>query len=254
MIKARFLRSTAVDALRSQIKDNLYAYRSGEFSHLAVDPSCYFELSITIDDDHLKQMNLPKGEGAKFQLYEAENCIIITNALKSLSPYDARDERLWTYLTHTYLLEYSRRRWPIPDDDEKAISHIQKHFFARDKRQMERDNSASRLWWMGHLCNRAAGLDFETALNAFLYKSDVRANIIERPTSSQSINIFSAILKKLSLSLSGDKQLFERQVFRRLMTYINSVGGFKLLDFLDEQAADQLLDSIIKDKMQIQKI
>ena len=56
-----------------------------------------------------------------------------------MTPYLARDARIWCYLTHTYLLEYSRNRWPIPADDEKAVKHIVSHFFTKGVRGFERD-------------------------------------------------------------------------------------------------------------------
>ena len=73
---------------------------------------------------------------------------------------------------------------------------------------------ASRLWWMANLCNRVESLTLNEALTAFLYQTDVRANIIERPTTSQSIPVFSSIVRILYKSFQGDKRLFKRKIFR----------------------------------------
>ncbi|MDO9151888.1 MAG: DUF6339 family protein, partial [Methylotenera sp.] len=89
----------------------------------------------------------------------------------------ARDERVWVRLTHIELLHYSRTRWPIPNKDEAAIAHIQKHFFARSARGIERDNAVSRLWWMATVASKVEGLKAAEALEALLFQSDVRANI-----------------------------------------------------------------------------
>lgn len=111
--------------------------------------------------------------------------------MSELSPYEARDERLWAHITHTHMLEYARKRWPIPEDPVAAVGHIRAHFFAKEQRQIERDNAASRLWWMAHLCGRVRGLELSDTLKVFLYRTDVRASIIERPTVSQNRNLFS---------------------------------------------------------------
>ena len=66
------------------------------------------------------------------------------------------------------------------------------------------------------------------ALTCFLYASDVRANIVERPTTCQNVNVFSAILKKLDASYKSDKVLFQRSVFRPFMKKLNLIGGVKL--------------------------
>jgi hypothetical protein len=169
-------------------------------------------------------------------------------AFGSLTPYEARDERLWSYYTHTHGLPYSRARWPIPNDDVAAAKHIHQHFFAKDKRQVERDNALSRLWWMAHLCARVSGLTLEQALAAFLFKTDVRANLIERPTSSQTVSVFSAVITKLHQSLEGDRALFERARFRQLMRGINAVGGYRLLEFLETQEMEALVTQLLAGK------
>jgi hypothetical protein len=174
--------------------------------------------------------------------------------MAKLTPYEARDERFWAYLTHTFLLNYARRRWPIPEDDAVAVKHIRTHFFAKEHRQIERDNAASRLWWMAHLCHRVKGLKLIDALNVFLYRTDVRASIIERPTVSQNSNVFSAVVQKLQESYAGKKNLFERNAFRRLMQEINSEGGARLLDAMTEVQVGQLLDGLIRSKLGVKEL
>ena len=112
-------------------------------------------------------------------------------------------------------------------------------------RGIERDNAASRLWWLASLCHRTKGLSFEDALTCFLYQSDVRANIVERPTTSQNIHVFSAIIKKLDESYKSNKELFERERFRSLMKELNLIGGIKLLAALPEISVLQIFDQCI---------
>ncbi len=162
--------------------------------------------------------------------------------MHDIPPYLARDSRLWVYLTHTLLLDYSRKRWPIPNDDEKAVTHIRKHFFANGARGIERDNATSRLWWMANLCDRVDGLSLLDALIIFLHQYDVRANIIERPTTSQSVPVFSAVIKKLEKSFKQDQKLFEREKFRQVMKELNLQGGVKLLCALDEPEIEKIVD------------
>lgn len=249
-MKSRLLKATALDQLRKSIAANLELYRGPGFDYLEADPAFWFEHDVEVDVEALKGLKAPSG-GSQ---YEVENCELVYSALKALSPYDARDERFWVYLSHTVLHDHARRRWPIPSDDEAAVSHIAKHWFARDKRQVERDHVGSRLWWMGHLCARVDGVEPELALRTFLFKSDVRANLIERPTVSQSSSLFSAIIKRLSESFAGKQKLFERQTFRDLMRAINSVGGYRLLDCLGAIEVERLIDSIIAEKLQLAEL
>lgn len=119
-MKARLLKATSLDQLRAYIPANLDAYRNAGFDYLEADPSFWFEHSVEVDLDALKALKAPSGGS----FYEVENCEITYSALKGLSPYDARDERFWVYLSHTVLLDHSRRRWPIPADDSEAVAHI----------------------------------------------------------------------------------------------------------------------------------
>lgn len=249
-MKARLLKAAALDQLRSSVAANLEAYRHSGFSYLEPDASFWFEHNVEVDLDALKALKAPSGGS----FYEVENCEIVYSALKGLSPYDARDERFWVYLSHTALLDHARRRWPIPADDAEAVAHIIKHWFARDKRQVERDQVGSRLWWMGHLCSRVEDVDADLALRAFLFRSDVRANLVERPTVSQSVNLFGAIIKRLAQSFSGKQSLFERSAFRRLMMEINSAGGYRLLDCLPSPEIEKLLDFIITERLQLAEL
>lgn len=239
-MKARFLKSVKVQELISKIGENLESYRNGDFDFIINDPAHYFETNLDIQEGTLSAISCDKGD-----FKEVECCMQIYQALGEVSHYLARDERLWVYLSHTFLLSYARIRWPIPADDEEAINHIRKHFFCVGARGVERDNVASRLWWMAALCNRTAGMSLEDALTCFLHQSDVRANIVERPTTSQNIVIFSAILKKLNESYKSDKALFNREKFRSIMKGLNLQGGVKLLGALPEGRIMNILEECI---------
>lgn len=249
-MKARYLKSVVLEELRQSISKNLDNYRRGSFPHLIRDSFKYFEGRFEVDDAALASLRIADDGGAR----EEENCATCYRALTGLTPYEARDERFWAYLTHTHLLDYTRSRWPIPEEDDAAIGHIATHFFAKDKREIERGNAASRLWWMAHLCHRIQGLSLEDSLTVLLYRSDVRANIIERPTASQSTEVFSAIMKKLHASYMSEKKLFDRTKFRFLMVRINSIGGVKLLDCMSERQLSDLIGTVIERDLAMQII
>ncbi len=238
-MRLRFLRESSLEELRDAVEENLDKYRSGVFSHLVDDPSQSFEVSIDFDPTISDDVHMGRERED-----EASNCILLWDALSGLTPVMAREERLWVYLTHTYFLEYSRTRWPIPDDDEEAVKHIRTHFFAKGARGIERDNAVSRLWWMAYLCSRVEGIGLKQSLAALLYQTDVRASIIERPTTSQNVKIFSFLIKKLHSSLEGDKKLYSREISRKLMKELNLKGGSVLLDFLDEEGVDDILENL----------
>jgi hypothetical protein len=239
-MKINFLKANKVQELLSKIPENLESYRTGNFNFLLADSSYHFESLQELDEEKLAAISCEQDN-----LKEVENCVLIYQALGSISHYLARDERLWVLLTHTLMLDYTRSRWPIPEDNERAIKHIKTHFFCVGARGIERDNAASRLWWLASLCSRVKEISFEEALTCFLHQSDVRANMVERPTTSQNVKVFSAILKKLNESYKSNKALFERERFRSIMKELNLIGGVRLLAALPEISISQILDQCI---------
>ncbi len=240
-MKARLLKIRKLQDLLGGIQDNLDRYRTGDFEFLKINPSNYIETNHEIDEVRLSSANCTKENNR-----EMENCVSLFEAMGKLSHYLARDERLWVYLTHTDLLQYARSRWPIPDDDEKAVKHIRTHFHVVGARGFERDNAASRLWWMASLCSRVGSLSLNDALTTFLYQSDVRANIIERPTTSQSVHVFSTVINKLHESFNGDKRLFVRETFRAIMKELNLQGGIKLLGAMAERDVQKIFEYCLR--------
>lgn len=239
-MKIRLLKSSCLEQLRQDIKQNLDKYRSGDFEELKADKTNWFEIDAEYEPGNFGCLLPRKGNA----LFEHENCDLFYQNFGSITANEARDERLWTYLSHTDLLDFTRERWTIPEDDTHAIKFIQSHFFASSMRALERDNAVSRLWWMAHLCSKVDGVERQEALKVLLHRADVRANIVERPTISQSTILFSILIKKLKNSLEGDAGLFKRTPFRMLMGELNSIGGHRLLDCLSEQELDTIIDGI----------
>ena len=244
----QYLSEKTLSQLFSTVKSNLGCYRSGDFVDL-IDKKAVRTLKGKFRVKKLESLKTRSDVG----VFDAENSELVFKSL-GLTPMQAREERIWAYLCHMDGLNYMRSRWPIPSDDVEAVKHIQTHFFATSARAIERDNGISRLWWMGFISSRAKGLELSETLEVLTYRADVRANIIERPTTGASVNVFSAILKQLKKSYDGKKVLHERQQFRAFMKEINSVGGVQLLDSLNSRQLNRLTNGIIKDRLGLSEI
>ena len=245
MTKLKYLRQTHLSELRKSIVTNLPRYRSGNFDDVFAGEEYSREIDGDYELKNLSKLKHPK-DGV---LFDAENSELVYLALKSLTPGQATEERLWAHQCHFECLGYVRTRWKIPDDDDTAVKHINTHFFASNSRRVERDNGISRLWWMGLIASQAQGFDLSEALDVLMFRTDVRASIIERPTTSSSINVLSALLRALKTSLDGKKLLHERKHLRELMKEINRAGGVRLLESLDGKTLDQMMNTIIKNRL-----
>jgi len=241
MTNIKLLRASAVAKLFNDVGKNLDLYRGGLFSDLLEDSSLFIDSNCGLDIQEAIKVSCVAGDQNEVQC-----CVHLSNGLSGVTAYLARDERLWTRLSHIEFIEYVRVRWPIPADNEKAVAHVKKHFFAKGARGIERDNAISRLWWMTEICKKVEGLTLDEALTAFLYQSDVRANIVERPTTSQNSSLLSAVVNKLHQSYEGDKSLYGREKFRSVMKNLNIEGGVRLLEVLDGKTLEAIIEKVSK--------
>ena len=124
-MKVKFLKGMQLKELASNVEKNLTLYREGDFDFLVSDASFHFETNLVFDEDKIALISCNKQN-----LKEVEELHLMYEAIKDVSYYLARDERLWVYLTHTLLLDYARARWPIPQSDERRLNTLKLIFFA----------------------------------------------------------------------------------------------------------------------------
>jgi hypothetical protein len=227
--------------LRNKIEENLDRYLTGDFEDILRDEFVIPVKDTEIDLEEISKL-VPKSGGT----FDVENALIVSGALKGVSRYLARDERLWVWLTHGPCIKYTRERWVDPDAPKaKKISMIKDHFFAVGARGFERNNAIACLWWWAEIVSKYPHADLRTALEVFLHQTDVRASIIERPTSSQSA--FPAIMNVLIEKYNSDEKVsfFKREkgntaVYRRWLGEINRHGGIKFYEALPETEVTKL--------------
>ncbi len=248
------LKQESVNALRNSIADNISRYESSNPDWASILDTNYaretrVEINGSISDCFASEDFQTMKNKEDIMKNEVKRCITVYETLKNLTPQQATDERVWTYLTHFTFWDYARIRWtPLPKDHDKKIQSIKSHFFLSGVRGMVRDNSISRLWWMAYVCDRVKNCSLEKALNALLYMEDVRKEIMERATFCRSEPILNALMKALVKSHeSTDKKLHDRETFRQLSKQLNRIGGKLVLDSLKQTNLDTLVESIIKD-------
>ena len=248
-----YIRENQLRQLKSSVEDNLEVYLSPEtpdgqaFFEVGESESLLRSSSIPIAENLAERIRMPEDGNTM----DAENSIIVYESLKDLTLQQATDERVWAYLTHFDLRNYVRVRWPQdrdPDNPERAIRNIRMHYFVSGVRGCFRDNGVSRLWWMGWIASRCQHFSVEKTLEILLYRSDVRANLLERSSFGMSAEIFNAVMKRLGESYEEEEQpLFKRSTFREFMKRLNRIGGRVALNALDPGQLDKLLGDIISD-------
>lgn len=235
--KLKYLSITILEELRSNAKINQELYISSDFDELELKNGWSIELN-TIDVDH-KKLTLLDGSEATAEA-DFDNSKIVYSALKGMTPALARDERIWTHLTHIECLDYCRNRWlkgKTGDALDKAIQH---HMFARTLNQTRDDNAIARLWWNMYIATIADPADPEGALKLILKTADIRSNFIERSQTFSRRPLARALIR----IMRNDPWITSSaKNFRTLMKVLNRDGGGMLFETFEDELTDQLLRS-----------
>ena len=258
--RLKIMRLGGLGKLSKQIDPAVY--ESGNAGALPVSdsPEDVRETMIEISEGLSDCISLPEKNNDR----DAENCVSICEALKFLTLQQAADKRVWAYLTHFVFWDYARARWPMPSQKsdeadsewhERKIRHVETHYFVDGARGLSvggargliRGNAISRLFWMGRIAERCHPHFSQTqALQILLKRADVRANLLERPTLSMSVEIFNAVMITLGKDDRNEKEegLFERETFREFMKQLNRIGGSRMLNVLPERLLQNLVEKI----------
>lgn len=238
-VAVKFCRHSAMAKLRDDVKNNMHRYEDmrADFGECIREGGIQDAPGLRIARNLVDAIKSPR-KGEPIDKHDAHNCVLMYNSLR-LTPAQACDPRIWTYLAHFDLRHYVAKRWPLGADDGQKEKQICAHYFVIGQRGLLRDNAIARLWWMGHIAARSSQFSAnpEQALDILLFQSDVRANLLER---SLGLNpdIFDAVVNRLSHDYAVAKKsvkntIFERNRFRNLMKTLNRIGGYRMLDALN---------------------
>ena len=168
---------------------------------------------------------------------DRENALIIYSALKNFKVSYASDERFWVTLAFGEFFEYTTKRWqPVNGSKEEISKSLRNHWFAPTSRSRWRDQSISRLWWVGHFAHSIPGLEADKVLDVLYLNSELVNSFLGHPRTISSKRL-SAIL----LSLFHDhyfkypKTSFNREQFRLWMHLIDLRGGKINFDTLEDE-------------------
>ncbi len=260
-MKAPIFKQSLVSTLWSNIEANYDLYMTGNFEEFLARPELSGQIR-EVKDLFVREedfLNLVAKSGGQ---YDAFNANIVYAAFENMSPNQAYDERIWVAATHTFGLDFTRNRWlSQKQDKETNLKSIKAHFFARvdGSRGIHRNNAFSSLWWWAHVISRSGNADFARRLEVFLTYTDLRANIMERPVSSRTPQVFDAIIKCVIKKIEAEPgtKFFSRQrisgeipPYRQWMMQINRLGGRKLLN---AQSVDELVNHFEKFMTQIEQ-
>jgi hypothetical protein len=232
--KLKYLSEKVANDLRDNVKTNVTRYQNGNFTDLVDDGGWSIELNLDVDLGLLKELEGDKGTEA-----EVKNSLLVWKTLSHMTPSLARENRIWTRLTHVECLAYARARWLKNISAEDLEDSVIAHFFADTQTRCRDDNAVGRLWWNVYIANSAMPSDLEGALKAMLKTADIRSNVVERPWVTSRPKIAAGILR----AIIRNPIITETEAaFRTFMKTVNRRGGGMLFELMDDIELNSFMD------------
>ncbi|PJJ99478.1 hypothetical protein CO641_08000 [Lysobacteraceae bacterium NML91-0213] len=222
MSKLLYVGQQTADFLADNVEEHLERYLSTGFDDLEASGDWRIPLSISADLDQLEDLSPDKGADA-----EVANSLIVGRALAHLTPSLARENRIWIRLSHIEGLAYARARWLVNVADAKLAQAIRTHFFATTWTGCRDDHAIARLWWNHQIASMLMPEDVKRALELILFRADLRANFIERPTVGARLPLAQGIIRELA---KNDALKASEAGFRKFMKAINARGAGKYVE------------------------
>ena len=179
---------------------------------------------------------MPKGK----ENFDFENARIIFETYKNLTPTQATDVRMWTYLAHTYLWDYMKKRFPIEKQPlKKRGEYILEHWFIDgvSPRNLVR-HGVSLLWWGAYLTYDSGRKDPYELTRELFSMLDYTRTLIPG-TQGRNKNFSHALLEFVCENGNLFAQYKEGRV-RFLMTRANYLGGYKVLPDLSKKEIKEI--------------
>lgn len=223
MAKLKVFKSDFVDKLRKVESLDFYMDQHSEFD-LSPYPNVVLVSEKTELPDTIPVLS-PSADD------DAENAEKIFKYLK-ISPVQASDPRLWTYLTHVTFCKYVKERWPIEVNDKDKEQKVNERWLAtRNSRSFER-NAIARLWWAAYATvapweKDEYFKDLPEQNDRFVYtkviftKQDIVSNLLDRRF-GRSPRIMITVLE----FIRTHKELENRGLYRSFFKEINLILSY----------------------------
>lgn len=165
------------------------------------------------------------------------NVRMIYDAYKNLTPLQASNKYMWTYLCHAVpeFRKYIRDRWMA----EARENTIKTRFFVTDSGSLF-DNALSRLWWYGHLTYDVNNSNHYALTEILLINQTICTDVIDT-LNRMNFNRIKGVL----LAIRDFKELLKEkegitEYFRKCKKYLNHYAAVTTLDFLEAEEIQKL--------------
>lgn len=220
-------------------KNSEYYYRDEEWlpTYFSSQEG-YFGMSTVEISKFTPKYTAGKKDDPQKTKEDLENTKLLHDAFKNLTPLQATNKYMWTYLCHA-VPEYSayiRDRWM----QEKKEDNIKNRFFVtNDKRILLNYNGLSRLWWYGHLTYDKESNNHYALTEVLLTNQTICKDVMDTLNCTNYNRMRGVLLaiKDFNDELSDNEGITD--YFRECKKYLNNYAAVTILESLE---SDEIRD------------
>ncbi len=242
-----YFTAEAYDRLLSDVDTNLEKYKSGEeWVKQYFGNDDYFRVSKSVNVLSFNPYYVPgvKTDEQKSK-EDLNNVRLLYEAFKSLTPLQASNKYMWTYLCHenTECRKYIMDRW-ITEPRENTV---RTRFFVKNNSDLLNDNALSRLWWYGYLTYDEENKNHYALTEILLMNQTICTDVIDT-INRMNFNRIKGLLLAIKefRELIGEKEGITDYV-RSCNKYLNRYAAVTTLELLEADEMKKLaLDYLVK--------
>ena len=229
MAKQKIFKTLYVQRLLESLADNsqIEKYRQSPFD-FDEDEVLILPNITSVTEQNLQVMMNPKDD-----FESAKNLFL---SLKSLTPIQAADPRLWTYLTHVDLYDYMIHRWnDVYTGETNKSDYLIEHWFVKTpSQQVLMRNALSGLWWAAYLSYDESRTDPFELTKVFYKDLDLPTRTIGTYRIGRHKEAVMGVLQFIKEHPDLMSSYYEKKT-RHIFKHLNILGGAKPLSLIDRQ-------------------
>lgn len=166
------------------------------------------------------------------------NTRLIYDAFRNLTPLQATNKYMWTYLCHAVpeYKAYIQDRWMV----EERENTIKNRFFVTNPGSLLNDNALSRLWWYGHLTYDKSNSNPYALTEILLTNQTICTDVMDtfnRMNHERMKGVLLAI-KEFKETVKENEGITD--YFRECKKYLNHYAAVTTLEYLNSKEIKEL--------------
>ena len=239
----------AYDKLLHYIPKNAENYSSqDEWLPVYFGNSDYYKISSVDVNKFVPAYTPGKKDDYQKSQEDLVNTRLIYDAFKNLTPLQASNKYLWSYLCHAIpeYRDYIRDRWL----QEERENTIKSRFFVTTPGSLLNDNALSRLWWYGYLTYDRNNRNHYWMTEILFTNQTICTDVMDtfnRMNFDRMKGVLMAI-RDFKFEIGDNEGITE--YFRECKKYLNHYAAVTTLEFLD---SDEIRDLAFQYMMKLRE-